>query len=89
MEYKMTKNKIYFENEAGEEIAYVLLKGEDVWCLESTFVRDDQRGKKLAEKIVAAAVEQARIQGKKIRPVCSYAVKQFEIKPEYEDVLEK
>lgn len=89
MDFIVEKNKIYLNNEAGEEVAHVLLKGEDDWELTSTFVDSSQRGKGIAEKLVAEAVNQARLQGKKITPICSYAVKQFEIKPEYEDVLKK
>lgn len=87
MDFIVEKNKISYKNEAGEEVARVVLAGDEDWQLVSTYVRDDQRGKKLAEKLVEEAVNQARLQDKKIVPVCSYAVKQFEIKPEYADVL--
>ncbi|MGD1370602.1 GNAT family N-acetyltransferase, partial [Enterococcus faecium] len=45
------------------------------------------RGQKLAEKLVYTGVELARREGKKIIPLCPYAKKEFEKKPEYHDVL--
>lgn len=90
MDFIVEKNRIYLPDENGQASAYVLLEGDgDVWNLSSTYVSDDQRGKGLAGKLVEAAVEQARIKGKKIKPTCSYAVKAFETKAEYGDVLFK
>lgn len=89
MEFIVEKNKIYLNNEEGQEVAHALLEGEGDWKLTSTYVDSSQRGKGIAEKLVAEAVNQARLQGKKIEPICSYAIKQFEVKPEYADVLKK
>jgi predicted GNAT family acetyltransferase len=47
------------------------------------------RGQGLAEKLVAAGVEKARKEGKKIIPLCPFAKKEFEEKSEYADVLRK
>ncbi len=90
MDFIVEKNRIYLPDEKGEAAAFVLLKGDgDVWELSSTYVRDDQRGKGLAGKLVDAAVDQARLQGKKIKPTCSYAVKAFETNEKYSDVMYK
>jgi predicted GNAT family acetyltransferase len=43
----------------------------------------------LAEKLVAAGVEKARKDDKKIIPLCPFAKKEFDEKPEYADVLRK
>lgn len=88
MDFIVEKNRIFYPDENGQPSAYVTLEGDgDVWDLRSTFVPDEQRGKGLAGKLVEAAVAQARLQGKKIKPTCSYAVKAFEKNSEYADVL--
>jgi len=43
----------------------------------------------LAQKLLAAVVDKARHENKKIMPVCSFAVKEFKEKPEYDDVLDR
>ncbi|MER2117389.1 MAG: GNAT family N-acetyltransferase, partial [Enterococcus casseliflavus] len=50
------------------------------------FVDPAYRGQGLAEKLVAKGVEKARKEQKKIIPLCPFAKKEFERKPEYADV---
>ena len=88
MDFIVEKNRIYLPDDLGQAAAYIVWTDEgDFWDLTSTFVRDDQRGKGLAGKLMEAAVNQARKEGKKIKPTCSYAVKAFERQSEYADVL--
>ena len=63
--------------------------GPDIMIIDHTFVEPEYRGQKLAEKLVLNGVELARREGKKIIPLCPYAKKEFERKPEYQDVLRK
>lgn len=87
MDFIVTPNRIYLENEAGEEIAYVTLEGTGaVWDLTHTVVDGSLRGQGVAAKLVDAAVEEARKQGKKINPVCSYAQKKFDEVEAYRDM---
>jgi uncharacterized protein len=44
------------------------------------------RGQGVAEKVVAAAMQDARERGQKILPVCSYVVAQFRRHPEWADL---
>lgn len=60
---------------------------DDVLEVDHTFVNPDYRGQQLAQKLLKAVVEKARREEKKIMPVCSFAVKEFKEKPEYDDVL--
>lgn len=53
-----------------------------------TFVHPDLRGRGIAEKLMAAAIEHARENGLSIFPSCSYAVTFFRRHPEYKDVLD-
>ena len=63
--------------------------GSEIMIIEHTFVDSAYRGQGLAEKLVAAGVEVARNEGKKIIPLCPFAKKEFDEKTEYADVLRK
>ena len=52
-----------------------------------TFVDDSLRGQGIAGKLMEAAADYLRSQGKKSVISCSYAVKWFEKHPEYQDIL--
>ncbi|MFS0938263.1 GNAT family N-acetyltransferase [Enterococcus casseliflavus] len=60
--------------------------GETHLIIDHTFVDPAYRGQGLAEKLVAKGVEKARKEQKKIIPLCPFAKKEFERKPEYADV---
>lgn len=51
-----------------------------------TVVQETLKGQGAGSALVAYAVDYARKQGLMIKPVCTYALSQFEKKPEYEDV---
>jgi predicted GNAT family acetyltransferase len=59
----------------------------DVVSLEHTVVEPAYRGRGVAKRLVAHAVEWARASGVKLRPACSFAVAEFAKHPEYADVL--
>lgn len=63
--------------------------GPDIMIIDHTFVEPTYCGQKLAEKLVNSGVELARREGKKIIPLCPFAKKEFDTKPEYGDVLRK
>ena len=52
-----------------------------------TFVDDSLRGQGVAGKLMEAAADPLRSEGKKAVLSCSYAVKWFEKHPEYQDIL--
>lgn len=60
--------------------------GETRLIIDHTFVDPAYRGQGLAEKLLAKGVEKARKEQKKIIPLCPFAKKEFERKPEYADV---
>ncbi len=89
MEFLKGENRIYVENEDGEEIAEITYKptGDDVVDADHTFVDPSLRGQGVAEKLVDELMEQMEGEGKKINPVCPYIVKLFERKPDkYGDI---
>ncbi|HGD7255795.1 MULTISPECIES: GNAT family N-acetyltransferase [Enterococcus] len=89
MEIKEEKNRLALLNDEQQEIGEMTWSdaGPDIMIIDHTFVDPAYRGQKLAEKLVYTGVELARREGKKIIPLCPYAKKEFEKKPEYHDVL--
>lgn len=89
MEIKEEKNRLALFNDEQQEIGEMTWSdaGTDIMIIDHTFVDPAYRGQKLAEKLVYTGVELARRDGKKIIPLCTYAKKEFEKKPEYQDVL--
>lgn len=53
-----------------------------------TFVPEELRGRKIAEQLVAAAIEFARSEGCLIHPTCSYVVHYFKCHPEFAPLLD-
>lgn len=72
-------------NEQSGEIAF--MEAEDTLIIVHTGVNPEYRGQGLAEQLVFKVVEKARHEGKKIFPICPFARKEFQEKPEYADVL--
>jgi uncharacterized protein len=64
-----------FVIEDGERMAELTYTtGQDgVVSLDHTWVREDLREHKLGRKLIDAAADWARKEGKKLTPVCSYA----------------
>lgn len=61
----------------------------DFLIISHTEVEAHYRGNKIAEELVLATVEQARVGHLKIVPECSFAGAVFERYPEYIDMLAK
>lgn len=59
----------------------------NVVSLEHTVVEPAFRGRGIARRLVAHAVDWARASGVKLKPACSFAVAEFAKHPEYADVL--
>jgi len=53
-----------------------------------TFVPGELRGRGIAELLVRAALEDARIAGRRIMPQCSYVARYVARHPEYQALLE-
>ncbi|MGC3752161.1 GNAT family N-acetyltransferase, partial [Enterococcus faecium] len=89
MEIKEEKNRLALFNDEQQEIGEMTWSdaGPDIMIIDHTFVDPAYRGQKLAEKLVYTGVELARREGKKIIPLCPYAKKEFEKKPENHDDL--
>ncbi|MFU0788882.1 GNAT family N-acetyltransferase [Virgibacillus proomii] len=88
MEIKKGQKNFYVGDKKNPiaEITYYLSDDGNI-VIDHTEVADELRGKGIAGKLVAAVVEQAKAEGKKIKPICSYAKNKMEKTPEYQDVL--
>ncbi|WP_207696559.1 GNAT family acetyltransferase [Enterococcus sp. DIV0212c] len=91
MEIKEESNRFVLLNDENKEIGEMTWSdaGTEMMIIDHTFVDPAYRGQKLAEKLVYNGVEKARREGKKIIPLCPFAKKEFDTKPEYADVLRK
>ena len=67
------------------ECEYVIDK-EGVWEIVHTGVREAYGGQGIAKKLVLCLIAEARRQGVKIRPICSYAKKEMIGNDEFKDV---
>ncbi|MGE0153742.1 MAG: GNAT family N-acetyltransferase [Reyranellaceae bacterium] len=74
-------------NGAGESEMTYSLAGGTTMVIGHTYVPPALRGKGLAEALVRRGIEDARKQGRKIMPLCSYVRTEFKRHPEWNDVL--
>ena len=73
------------QNNEGGEVTFSVA-GDTLFIIDHTLVEDEYRGQGYAEKLVYHVVEKARNEGRKIIPLCPFAKKEFDTKPEYADV---
>ena len=73
----------------GKEMGYLSysLEGDDGMVVDFVQVDPSLRGKGQAVKLIAAAVDWARANGRKITPTCSYARAVMHRTREFQDVL--
>jgi predicted GNAT family acetyltransferase len=60
--------------------------GDDVIAADHTFVPHEMRGGGIALKLVERLITDARAEGRRIRPLCSYVAAQFQRHPEWADL---
>lgn len=87
--------EIRFEGERHRSAAYdggkeigecTYAVGDGVWVADHTFVNPDYRGQRIANRLFEALADAARAAGVKIRPVCSFVVKEMEQEERYHDL---
>jgi uncharacterized protein len=80
----------FYIDENGEwiaEMTYVRSPDGKTITIDHTQVDEKLKGQGIGEQLVAAAVQYARENGLKIKPLCPYARKVLERNPDYHDVL--
>lgn len=92
MEFEKEGYRFYKNDESGKLLAEVTYEpnGEDKVSLTHTFVDVSLRGQGVAEQLVDRLAAEMKEEGKKIVPVCSYAVALFKRKSDkYKDIIAK
>ncbi|HIY58918.1 MAG TPA: N-acetyltransferase [Candidatus Tetragenococcus pullicola] len=91
MEIKQEENRVVLVEKDGKEAGELTWKKveDGVVDFNHTFVDPTYRGQGVAGKLMQAAVFRARKENWQVIPTCSYAVKAFNDKSEYQDVLKK
>ncbi len=84
MDFKQGEDRIYLENERGETIAEITFhpRADGAMVIDHTFVDDSLRGQGVAGKLVKAAADRLRAEGRTIAATCSYAKSWFQQHPE-------
>jgi predicted GNAT family acetyltransferase len=87
IDIKEAKDLFYIGNDEAHPEGLIQYTIDDgVLIFWHTEVKESLKGQGAGSALVAHAVNTARQHGLKISPVCSYALSQFEKKPEYSDV---
>ena len=90
MEKQPIKNELMrrFELEIDGKLAILEYQqqGPDVLAFTHTFVPNELRGRNLAAILTRYALDDARQQGKKVNPQCSYTASFMKRNREYEDL---
>ncbi|MDO5028949.1 MAG: GNAT family N-acetyltransferase [Bacillota bacterium] len=86
--YEEEKNRsvAYDEDKEVGECSYRISPKAKLWIVDHTFVEPTYRGQQIAQRLFAEIVERAREKGFKIYPLCPFAIREMERKPEYTDV---
>jgi len=78
----------FYIDENGEWIAELsYIKDNGTMTIDHTEIDEKLRGEGIGQDMVKAAVEYARENNLKIKPLCPYARKVIERTPEFQDVL--
>ena len=87
--FNITDNRIYMNDDSGNMIAEVTFTHPDdnTILIDHTFVDDCLRGQGIAAKLMLEVIDYAKINNKKIKATCSYALKWFDNnRAEYKDL---
>ncbi len=90
MEQKPKKNALMKRFELSVDGSVAVLdyveQGKDILIFTHTFVPPALRGKNIAARLTQYALDDARLQGKKVLPQCSYTVAYMAKNKEYADL---
>lgn len=90
VQHKKTEGRglfyVEYEGDIAAEMIYSM-PSADKMLIEHTQVDEVLRGKNIGFELVHAAVEYARHHALRIIPACQFALKVFEKKPDFKDVL--
>lgn len=81
---------IYYIEEDGNVLAEIIYSSADndqLMIIEHTEVNEELRGTNVGYELVHKLVDQARMHGQKIAPVCPFAKAIIDKKPDFQDIL--
>ena len=84
-----SKGRYVIATEGAEAEMTYTRAGETLIIIDHTSVPDALRRRGVGEVLVRHAVEDARLAGKSIMPLCPFAHAQFDRHPEWSDVLKR
>jgi predicted GNAT family acetyltransferase len=89
MNFKRDGNWIYATGEGGDKVAEITFPNlrEGVVVINHTFVDDALRGQGVAGRLVEAAYDAIKADGKRAVLTCPYAVKWFQDRPDKQDII--
>ncbi|HIW74886.1 MAG TPA: N-acetyltransferase [Firmicutes bacterium] len=87
--FETETERVYALDDDGRLVAEVTfpLDAAGVAEINHTFVDESLRGQGVAGRMMETAAAHLRAGGRRVRPVCSYAVRWFASHPEYGDLL--
>ena len=89
IEVERNDSRHRYEGRVGGELVTVITyaRREDVLDIAHTVTRTRSRGQGFAGKVTAAALEDIRANGWRVKPTCPYTVSFLDQHPEYADLL--
>lgn len=88
IEFRKEPGRIFSTDETGKLLAEVTFpEREGVAVINHTFVDGSLRGQGVAGQLLSAVADTLRQDGRKAKPICSYAIHWFEMHPEEQDLL--
>ncbi|MGX7092063.1 GNAT family N-acetyltransferase [Hutsoniella sourekii] len=90
IEFQQEDQALVFYNDQGEklaEITWIPSEEENVVLANHTYVSPKLRGQGVAGQLLDAMVDLMNKQSIKIKPLCSYVVKQFQANPSKYDFI--
>jgi len=89
MDFKVSKEKIWLEDENGNILAYIEFPEFEPGNVEvtHTVVSPSLQGKGIASELTKAMAQKLINEGRKAELTCSYAIRWFEKNREYSDAL--
>ncbi|UVI30486.1 GNAT family N-acetyltransferase [Paenibacillus spongiae] len=87
VEHNTDKHQFFIQDN-GELIAEMTysVTNPSLYIIDHTYVNDNYRGQGLADQLLTHFIDYARKHEIKLMPLCPFAKKQFDTKPEYADV---
>lgn len=87
MEIRKGDSCYYINHENGDISETTFIEDEKKITIDHVFVSEQFRGKGIAGKLIEEVIKYAKVNEKKIYPICSYAKQYLLQKEEYKDIV--